>query len=186
MKSLDQFEEGVLATANFKISKAGYKIKAHRIKIGDKTGERLEFVKGKKQKLKEDVPDNMTFPDPPVVLVIRRKAVRLYPDGTRVALYWSDKLKKYFSVPYGPAFNSPIQAENFIEQLKVIKEEQEEHTIELGDNTLIEVDGSMIDHILYTYDRLKKENKEKFVTVLTESENGFTKTYEFCRTHFKL
>ena len=185
MKSLEDFNEGVLSSANFKISKAGYKIKAHRIRIGDKTGERLEYTKGKKDKLKEAVTDNM-FPDPPVVLVIRRKAVRLYPDGTRIALYWSDKLRKYFSVPYGPAFNSPIQAENFIEQLKVIKEEEEEQTVELSDGALIEFDTHMIEHILYAYSKLTEQNKEKFVEKLTETEESFNKTYEFCRTHFKL
>jgi hypothetical protein len=186
MKSLEDFNEGVLSSANFKISKAGYKIKAHRIRIGDKTGEKLEYTKGKKDKLKEAAVDNMAFPDPPVVLVIRRKAVRLYPDGTRIALYWSDKLRKYFSVPYGPAFNSPIQAENFIEQLKVIKEEKEEQTVELSDGVLIELDTSMIEHILYAYSKLTEQNREKFVEKLTETEESFKKTYEFCRTHFKL
>jgi len=38
MKSLDQFNEGVLSSANFKISKSGYKIRSHRIRIGDNTG----------------------------------------------------------------------------------------------------------------------------------------------------
>jgi hypothetical protein len=185
MKSLEDFNEGVLSSANFKISKAGYKIRAHRIRIGDKTGERLEYTKGKKDKLKESAVDNM-LPDPPVVLVIRRKAVRLYPDGTRIALYYSDKLKRYFSVPYGPAFNSPIQAENFIEQLKVIQEEKEEQTVELSDGVLVELDTSMIEHILYAYSKLTEQNKEKFVESLTNTEESFNKTYEFCRTYFKL
>ena len=56
--------------------------------------------------------------DPPMVLVIKRKAIRMYPDGTRIALYFSDKLKKYFSVPYqyGPGMDAAIQAEE-IEQI---------------------------------------------------------------------
>jgi hypothetical protein len=185
MKSLEDFNEGVLNSANFKISKAGYKIRAHRIRIGDKTGERLEYTKGKKDKLKEAATDNM-FPDPPVVLVIRRKAVRLYPDGTRIALYWSDKLRKYFSVPYGPAFNSPIQAENFIEQLKVIQEEKEEQTVELSDGNLVELTTPMVGHILYAYSKLTEQNKEKFVEKLTETKESFKKTYEFCRTYYQL
>ena len=51
--------------------------------------------------------------DPPMVLVIKRKAIRMYPDGTRIALYFNDKLNKYFSVPYqyGPGIDAPIQAE---------------------------------------------------------------------------
>ena len=51
--------------------------------------------------------------DPPLVLVIKRKAIRLYPDGTRIALYYNEKLKKYFSVPYqyGSGMDAPIQSE---------------------------------------------------------------------------
>ena len=61
--------------------------------------------------------DTPLVPDPPIVLVIKRKAVRLYPDGTRIALYWSDKLKRVFSVPYGMPMDAPIQAEEYIKEL---------------------------------------------------------------------
>ena len=51
--------------------------------------------------------------DPPLVLVIKRKAIRMYPDGTRIALYFNDRLNKYFSVPYqyGSGMDAPIQSE---------------------------------------------------------------------------
>ena len=51
--------------------------------------------------------------DPPLVLVIKRKAIRVYPDGTRIALYFNERLKKYFSVPYqyGSGMDAPIQSE---------------------------------------------------------------------------
>ena len=38
--------------------------------------------------------------DPPAVLVMKRKSVRMFPDGQRVALYYVDKLDKYVTVPY--------------------------------------------------------------------------------------
>lgn len=38
--------------------------------------------------------------DPPPLVVMRRKAIRMYPFNTKVALYYSDKLNRYFSVPY--------------------------------------------------------------------------------------
>ena len=37
----------------------------------------------------------------PVVLVLKRKAIRVYPNGVKVGLYYSDRLKKYVSVPFG-------------------------------------------------------------------------------------
>ena len=38
--------------------------------------------------------------DPPPVLVMKRKSIRLFPDGRRVALYYVDKINKYVTVPY--------------------------------------------------------------------------------------
>jgi hypothetical protein len=38
--------------------------------------------------------------DPPAVLLMKRKSVRQFPDGQRVALYYVDKLDKYVTVPY--------------------------------------------------------------------------------------
>lgn len=38
--------------------------------------------------------------DPPAVLVMRRKSIRQYPGGQRVALYFVDKINKYITVPY--------------------------------------------------------------------------------------
>ena len=38
--------------------------------------------------------------DPPAVLIMKRKSVRQYPNGQRVALYYVDKINKYVTVPY--------------------------------------------------------------------------------------
>ena len=37
--------------------------------------------------------------DPPFVLVLRRKAIRLYPNNQKVALYYNQKLNKSFTIP---------------------------------------------------------------------------------------
>lgn len=42
----------------------------------------------------------MYHQEPPPLVVLRRKAIRMYPFNTKVALYYSDKLNRYFSVPY--------------------------------------------------------------------------------------
>jgi hypothetical protein len=52
-----------------------------------------EFVTEKKDSKKGPM-------DPPAVLVMKRKSVRQFPDGQRVALYYVDKLDKYVTVPY--------------------------------------------------------------------------------------
>jgi hypothetical protein len=42
-------------------------------------------------------PDPM---DPPAVLIMRRKSIRQFSNGQRVALYYVDKINKYVTVPY--------------------------------------------------------------------------------------
>ena len=114
-------------------------------------------------------------PEPPAVLVVKRKAIRLYPDGTRVALYWSDKLKKYFSVPYGPAIDSSIQAEEYINELV------ENEELLLNDGNVISLNEESKQQIIKTYSRLDEINKEIFWQQLTESVTTFGQLYEFCR-----
>jgi hypothetical protein len=114
-------------------------------------------------------------PDPPVVLVIKRKAVRLYPDGTRVALYWSDKLKKYFSVPYGPALDSTIQAEEYVREFLQSDE------IALNDGNNVSLNEETKEMFVDVYERLDEQNREYFWNQLTESASTFGKLYEFCR-----
>jgi len=127
-------------------------------------------------------------PDPPAVLVIKRRAVRLYPDGTRVALYFSDKLKRYFTVPFATMSSglSAIQAENFIDELRSSSKLTEQTTLELEDGSQVELDVLMINRIVYAYDGLEEDNKQRFVDLLTSSEESFDKAYEFCRSHYQI
>jgi len=48
------------------------------------------------------------------------------------------------------------------------------------------LNGSLVNHILYAYDDLEEENKEKFIDLLTSSAESFDKTYEFCRSHYSI
>lgn len=41
--------------------------------------------------------------DPPQVIVLKRKGIRVFPDGNRVALYTNDKLNLNFTIPYSSA-----------------------------------------------------------------------------------
>jgi len=144
-----------------------------------------------KQAVREELDESTSsplVPVPPIILVIKRKAVRLYPDGTRIALYYSDKMNRYFSVPFGSpmADISGIQAENFIDELRATVKLTEETTLELQDGSQIELDTLMVNRIVYAYDGLEEENKEKFIDLLTSSEESFDKTYEFCRSHYQV
>jgi len=144
-----------------------------------------------KQAVREDLEEATSVPlvpMPPIIMVIKRKAVRLYPDGTRIALYYSEKLKRYFSVPFGTpeADMSGVQAESFIDELRAMSNLTEETTLELQDGSQVELDVLMVNRIVYAYDGLEEDNKQKFVDLLTSSEESFDKAYEFCRSHYSI
>lgn len=51
--------------------------------------------------------------NPPAMLVLRRRGIRLFPDGQRVALYVNDRYNLTFTVPFGKSFkrDNPIMAQ---------------------------------------------------------------------------
>jgi len=50
-----------------------------------------------RESLNPDTPE--TSPAP--MLVLRRRGIRIFPDGRRVALYTNDKYNLVFTIPYG-------------------------------------------------------------------------------------
>ena len=147
-------------------------------RMADLISSKQLFTKAR-QTIREDLDearmDVPLVPDPPVVLVIKRKAVRLYPDGTRIALYWSDKLKRVFSVPYGMPMDAPIQAEEFVKELA------ESEELLLNDGNVLSLNEETKQQIINTYEQLDEESKSIFWQQLTESVSTFGKLYEFCR-----
>ena len=109
----EDIEESVLDTSDFKVGPSGRKVRAHRIKIGDK-GYQDPTVE---EKLSEA--QSKDGPTPPYVLLLKRKAIRLYPDGTKIALYYNKQINKFFSVPYDTPTGTAIQAEE-VEQIDEI------------------------------------------------------------------
>lgn len=131
MKTLNQFREDI-DTADIKLSKSGRKYRAHRVTFNtrepiDTDGVRTteEILSDIQKDLKRmgantDIQQEsagmihaMSAPhDPPAVLMLKRKSIRLFPDNTRIALYYSPQLNKYFSVPYGNDVQSVVQSSN--------------------------------------------------------------------------
>ena len=67
----------------------GKKYKAHRVYVGE----------GNVDQITEEP---LRLKDPPNILLLKRITVRLFPDGTKVALYYNRLLDKHFTIPYGP------------------------------------------------------------------------------------
>jgi hypothetical protein len=144
--------ESVIDTSDFKLSVDGKKVKAHRIKFDDP-----EEVK------EEIVLDESIAKDPPFILILKRKAIRLYPNGMKVAVYRNDRLNKDFAIPFTQDDAGMIQAEQ----------------IELDTGDIIELDEETLEAFQAVYLSLTEENQEKFVDLIHTSPETFEQAREF-------
>ena len=125
--------------------------------------------------------------DPPMVLVIKRKAIRMYPDGTRIALYFSDKLKKYFSVPYqyGPGMDAAIQAEEIeleetvMDTLHKIVKDKSAQSVKFASGQTRKVDHFTASALTQVHNALNDDNKKKFADMVHKSPEHFAKASDF-------
>ena len=72
-------------------------------------------------------------PTPPYVLLLKRKAIRLYPDGTKIALYYNKQINKFFSVPYDTPTGTAIQAEEVVSEMAIGKKKPKSDTHHIVD-----------------------------------------------------
>jgi hypothetical protein len=154
-----------------------------------------------KQAVREDVEEfteavKDALNDPPFVLVLRRKAIRLYPNNQKVALYYNQKLNKSFTIPYGSNVDGVIQAENFtsdintleedaISQLQKIKDEHQIGNVKHKDGTSSKVDVQTAHAILTVHKSLNDENKKKFADMVGKSNQHLQKASSFSFKHLK-
>jgi hypothetical protein len=149
--------EGVIDTADYKLSASGKKVRAHRVVL-DKEDE---------EEMKEEVSlEEAVVSEPPFIILLKRTAVRLYPNGLRVATYTSDKLKREFAIP-------------FVGKEAGLVQSTEEYQFKLNDGTVITIDEETDIAFENVYEKLDEENKQKFFEMLYESKETFEKLKEF-------
>jgi hypothetical protein len=145
-------KESVVDTSDFKLSASGKKVRAHRIEFDD-----AEEVK------EEIILDESIAKDPPFILILKRKAIRLYPNGMKVAVYHNDRLDKDFAIPFTQDDAGMIQAEQ----------------IELDTGDIVELDEETLEAFQAVYLSLTEENQEKFVDLIHTSPETFEQAREF-------
>ena len=184
----EDLEEGIIDTSDYKVDAAGRKYKAHRTKVGDtapKVGDDPNAVKEEVSVL-----DEKTLANPPFVLILKRKAVRYYPEGIVNVLYYNEKLNRYFSVPYsdGTPMNNPIQSEEIeqveeavdaIGQLQKIKDTHQHGTVNHKDGSASKVDAQTAHAVLTVHKSLNDVNKKKFADMVARSSHHMQKAAEF-------
>jgi|694.fasta_scaffold111737_3 hypothetical protein len=155
--------EGVVDTADYKLSASGKKVRAHRVVLDKEDEEERK----EKEEMKEEVSlEEAVVSEPPFIILLKRTAVRLYPNGLRVATYTSDKLKREFAIP-------------FVGKEAGLVQSTEEYQLELNDGTIITLDEETDIAFETVYDKLDEENKQKFFEMLYESKETFEKLKEF-------
>ena len=188
----EDLEEGVVVSSDFKLGKDGRKVKAHRRKIGDELLGEPEYAEVEKMQ-KEEVVELIEAKDPPFVLILKRRAIRLYPDGTKVALYRNDRLNKVFAVPYDTTMDPVIQAEEVeleetvdaIGQLQKIKDTHQHGTVNHKDSSASKVDAQTAHAILTVHESLNDNNKKKLADMVSRSSDHLQKAADFSRKHMK-
>jgi hypothetical protein len=176
--------EDIVDTSDYKIDKTGRKYKAHRIKLGDTTP---AVADGTVELAKEEVVQLTEAQDPPFVLVLKRKAIRLYPDGTKIALYHNDRLDKDFAVPYSTSSQPVIQAEavDAMGQLQKIKDSHSHGTLNHKDGSASKVDVQTAHAVLMVHKNLNDENKTKFADMVARSSHHMQKAANFAISKMK-
>ena len=227
MKTLTNFRnlsESVvdIETSDFKILPSGRKERAKRFKVGEK----VRPEQGKPEwedpnndpnyvNIKEHM-DNVAHSnhEPPYVLILQRKAIRLYPNNVSVALYYNKQLDKYFSVPYGqhPDISGIIQAEekkeksefqrkrndaatsgdditdiaeSVMDQLHQIADSKSAKSVKFATGETRKVDHFTASAISQVHKALNDENKKKFADMVHKSPAHLMKAADFAFKHVK-
>lgn len=166
----EELEEGIVATSDYKLGADGQKVRSHRVKVGDtapEVGDDPEDDEDSTKLKKEEVTYLKEGVDPPFVLILKRKAIRFYPEGIKNVLYYNERLNRYFSVPYssGTPMNNPVQAEETI--------------IEHKDGTVSTIDEQTAVAIDDVFEKLNEDNQVRFSNLLKESKEGLDKVLQF-------
>lgn len=140
--------------------------------------------------------------NPPVMIVLQRKGIRIFPDGKKVAMYHNKQLGLVITIPYAGTGNSPgevipganVQMEDVMESLdQVAAYAQEEQPkamakhMKFSDGSKLKVSHGAAKAIHMVHGALNDENKKKFADML-KNPKGFEKAAHFAlsKVNFKI
>jgi len=137
---------------------------------------------------RDDYISEATFNDPPMMLILKRQGIRIFPDGKRVALYKNEKLGLSFTIPYssngymgdsvevsGDIMESLDQVAAFAQQDNVTSNAKH---FKFADGSKLKVSHGAAKAIHMVHGALNDENKKKFADMLT-TPKGFEKAAHF-------
>ena len=119
--------------------------------------------------------------DPPAVLIMRRKSVRQFPNGQRVALYYVDKINKYVTVPYEDMQWSSATEETIFDKVKQVNESKKPMVVEHLDGSVTEVTPQMAKQMIELHKKINEANKAKMLDMLEASAKHFQTIAKFSK-----
>jgi hypothetical protein len=129
--------------------------------------------------------------DPPQILIMRRKSIRQFSNGQRVALYQIDKLNKYITIPYiEKAWKEGVEEvhletieENVVHHLKNIVDNHQAKSVKFKDGSSMKVDVQTANAILKVHNTVNNDNKQKIADMAHKSKSHFKKVADFAWKH---
>jgi len=119
--------------------------------------------------------------DPPAILIMRRKSIRQFPNGQRVALYFVDKINKYVTVPYEDMQWGAAFEETTMNQLALCAELKDTVVVEHFDGTKTEVTPEVAQNIIALYKKINEANRAKMLDMLEASSKHFQTIAKFSK-----
>ena len=124
---------------------------------------------------------------PPFVLLLKRQAIRIYPNNTKIALYYNERLGKYFSIPFVGDKADMIQAQESVEQideavmdtLHKIVAGKSAQSVKFASGHTRKVDHFTASAITQVHKALNDTNKKKFADMVHKSPEHFAKASDF-------
>jgi len=129
------------------------------------------------------------LPDPPMVVILKRKAVRIFPTGQRVALYHNDQLNLDVSVPYFPGQygNQEVSHSSLREadtrSLENIVKKNKQNNVTFNNGASVQIQPSIAAAILklINHKDLKPLNKRRLKTFIADNPANFKDVVELTR-----
>ncbi len=128
----------------------------------------------------EQLNEKKKIAEAPATLMLQLKYVQPFPNGQKVALYFSPTIKKFFSFVYGKEGIITEEEFSIINKLKSISEIE---SIHFNDGSSLNINEECASKILDLYD--SSENKYEFEEYILESETNFLSALEYSITKQK-
>lgn len=130
------------------------------------------------------------LPDPPMVVLLKRKAIRTFPDGQRVALYHNDQLNLDVSVPYFPerissqlAYGSLRESATIWKKLGSIAKGKPSDVVFPNGQVVKNVQPSVAASISRLRSLINIYNRQKLADKINRSPSDFNDVVKFVKAH---